>query len=210
MAGNTPFSLSWDQEDLFPGGVWGSAPRAFGENKRRWLSKPKPGTARNTPFSLSWEQEDLFPGGVWGSAPRTLGAKCTAGWRWQSTAHQNSPVADRAHGADRAPVADRAGMGEVALDEAKGVKVLADKIAGRALNRKERRAFVNECRAQAGDEEIYQQEYACEPIDEASAWLPWALITQCEREEAGEPAGYQGGACYVGMEFGHRGNLAMI
>ena len=87
---------------------------------------------------------------------------------------------------------------------------LADKIAGRALNRKERRAFIAECRAQAGDEEIYQQEYACEPIDEASAWLPWALITQCEREEAGEPADYQGGACYVGMEFGRRGNLAMI
>ena len=30
VAGNTPFSLSWDQEDLFPCGGWGSAPRALG------------------------------------------------------------------------------------------------------------------------------------------------------------------------------------
>ena len=34
VAGNTPFPLSWGQGDLFPCGVWGSAPRALGENKR--------------------------------------------------------------------------------------------------------------------------------------------------------------------------------
>ena len=37
VAGNTPFSLSWEQEDLFPGGVWGSAPQTLGENKRRGI-----------------------------------------------------------------------------------------------------------------------------------------------------------------------------
>ena len=37
VAGNTPFPLSCDQEDLFPCGGWGSAPRAFGENKRRGI-----------------------------------------------------------------------------------------------------------------------------------------------------------------------------
>ena len=34
VVGNTPFSLSWGQEDLFPCGVWGSAPQTLGENKR--------------------------------------------------------------------------------------------------------------------------------------------------------------------------------
>ena len=39
--------------------------------------------------------------------PRTQqSAKCTAGWRWQSTARQNPPVAQQAHGADRVHGAD--------------------------------------------------------------------------------------------------------
>ena len=33
--GISHFPLSWDQEDLFPGGGWGSAPQILGENKRR-------------------------------------------------------------------------------------------------------------------------------------------------------------------------------
>ena len=37
MAGNTPFPLSWGQGGLFPCGGWGSAPRAFGEFKRRGI-----------------------------------------------------------------------------------------------------------------------------------------------------------------------------
>ena len=30
------------------------------------------------------------------------------------------------------------------------------------------------------------------------------------KQGAGEPAGYHGGACYVGMEFGRRGDLTVI
>ncbi len=87
---------------------------------------------------------------------------------------------------------------------------LADKIAGRTLNEQERAAFIAECRVQAGDEEIYQQEYACQPIDEATAWLAWALITQAEREEAGKPEGYGGGVCYAGMDIGLRRDFTVI
>ena len=39
VAGNTPFSLSWDQEDLFPGGGWGGGPQTLGENKRRGVGQ---------------------------------------------------------------------------------------------------------------------------------------------------------------------------
>ncbi len=87
---------------------------------------------------------------------------------------------------------------------------VADKIAGRPLTKQARAAFIQECREQAGDEETFAQEYACEPIDEATAWLPWALITQAEREEAGVLAGYHGGVCYVGMDIGRRGDLSVI
>ena len=57
--------------------------------------------AGNTPFSLSWDQEDLFPGGGWAALHELL-AKTRGGGCWQSTARQNSPVAQQTHGADRA------------------------------------------------------------------------------------------------------------
>jgi phage FluMu gp28-like protein len=87
---------------------------------------------------------------------------------------------------------------------------LADKIAGRTLTAAERQAFIAECREIAGDEETFQQEYMCNPIDEATAWLTWELIVSCEHEEAGNPLLYQGGPCYVGMDIGRRRDLTVI
>jgi len=87
---------------------------------------------------------------------------------------------------------------------------LADRIRGRALTPAEREAFVQECRDIAGDEETFQQEYLCNPIDEATAWLTWELITGCEHDRAGDPAAYTGGPCYAGMDIGRRRDLTVI
>jgi phage FluMu gp28-like protein len=87
---------------------------------------------------------------------------------------------------------------------------LADKILKRKLTPGERQAWLDELREIAGDEETWQQEYMCNPIDEATAWLPWDLITSCVHEAAGIPGLYQGGLCYVGMDIARRRNLTVI
>lgn len=87
---------------------------------------------------------------------------------------------------------------------------LADKILGRKLTQAERDAWIEEQREAAGDEETWQQEYMCNPLDETTAWLPWELITACEHPDAGKPEMYQGGPCYVGNDIGRRRDLAII
>ena len=69
------FPLSWGQGDLFPCGVWGSDPRALGENKRRgvrgraFTTPPRPRRWQGiSHFPLSWGQGDLSPCGG-GAAP---------------------------------------------------------------------------------------------------------------------------------------------
>ena len=78
--GISHFPFSWGQGDLFPCGVWGSAPQILGENKRRgvrgraFTTPPRPRRWQGiSHFPLSWGQGDLFPCGGWGSAPRALG-----------------------------------------------------------------------------------------------------------------------------------------
>lgn len=86
---------------------------------------------------------------------------------------------------------------------------LVDKILGHPASEAERAAFLADCRATAGDEETYQQEYLCVPVDSATAWLTWDLITSAEHPDARPPC-YQGGPCTVGMDIGRRRDLTVI
>lgn len=61
-----------------------------------------------------------------------------------------------------------------------------------------------------GDEDAWAQEFELKWLDEASAWLSYELITSCEDEDAGDPAGYQGGVCFVGRDIGRRNDLHVI
>ncbi|MFQ5776310.1 MAG: terminase large subunit domain-containing protein, partial [Kiloniellaceae bacterium] len=87
---------------------------------------------------------------------------------------------------------------------------LADKIAGRALDEAGRRAWLAEQRAACGDEETWLQEYMCVAVDEATAWLTWELIVSAEHGAAGDPARYEGGPCYVGVDIARRRDLFII
>jgi phage FluMu gp28-like protein len=87
---------------------------------------------------------------------------------------------------------------------------LADKIVGRPLSDLERQAWIEEARQMAGDEETWQQEYLCNPVDEATAWLPWDLITSAEHPVAGQPEGYGGGYCYLGWDIARRRDLSVL
>lgn len=62
---------------------------------------------------------------------------------------------------------------------------LADRILGRKLTEAERQAWLDAERESCGDDDTWQQEYMCNPIDEASAWLLWELIVACESPDAG-------------------------
>ncbi len=59
-----------------------------------------------------------------------------------------------------------------------------------------------------GDPTAWAQEFECQFIDEATAWLPYDLIDGCE--DASAPGEYAGGPCFVGMDFAARGDLTVI
>lgn len=87
---------------------------------------------------------------------------------------------------------------------------LVSKILGHDANATEIEAFIADARATAGDEENWLQEYMCQPVDEATAWLTWDLITNGEHRDAGRPELYQGGDCYVGMDIARRKHNTII
>ena len=64
-----------------------------------------------------------------------------------------------------------------------------------------------ELRAGLADEDLWKQEYLCEWVDEASAWLPYDLITSCEDPEAGRPELYAGGPVFMGNDIGRKRHL---
>lgn len=69
---------------------------------------------------------------------------------------------------------------------------------------------IEELRRGAGDEDLWAQEFELKWLDEASAWLPFELITACEHDQAGQPDAYQGGPCYVGVDIAARNDLFVI
>lgn len=69
---------------------------------------------------------------------------------------------------------------------------------------------IDELREGLADEDAWAQEYELKWLDEASAWLSYELISACEDEAAGDPAGYRGGPVYVGRDIGRRNDLHVI
>lgn len=87
---------------------------------------------------------------------------------------------------------------------------LADRIAGRTLSHEERLAWIERERAECGDEDTWQQEYMCNPVDEASAWLPWELIVSAEHPDAGNPEVRDQGEFYLGWDVARRQDKSVI
>jgi phage FluMu gp28-like protein len=87
---------------------------------------------------------------------------------------------------------------------------LVERILGKPASHDEITAFKAECRDIAGDEETYQQEYLCKPVDEATAWLPWGLIAGVEDLQSGRPELFGGGSAFVGMDIARRRDLTVI
>jgi len=66
---------------------------------------------------------------------------------------------------------------------------------------------IEELREGLDDADAWQQEYELKWLDEASAWLPYDLISTVEHEQAGDPEQYQGGPCYVGNDIARKHDL---
>jgi phage FluMu gp28-like protein len=69
---------------------------------------------------------------------------------------------------------------------------------------------IDALRAGIADEDAWAQEYELQYLDEASAWLPYDLISSVEDAEAGDPERYQGGVCFIGVDIGRRNDLFVI
>ena len=66
---------------------------------------------------------------------------------------------------------------------------------------------IEELRAGLNDEEAWAQEYELRWLDEATAWLPYELISSVEDQSAGIPELYQGGPSYIGNDIARRRDL---
>lgn len=58
-----------------------------------------------------------------------------------------------------------------------------------------------------GDPDGWAQEFELQWLDEASAWLPFELLAECESDRAGVPSEYGGGLCYIGNDIARRNDL---
>ena len=66
---------------------------------------------------------------------------------------------------------------------------------------------VEKLRRALGDEDAWAQEYELKWLDEASAWLPFDLISAAENPHAGKPELTGSGQTFVGVDIGIRGDL---
>lgn len=66
---------------------------------------------------------------------------------------------------------------------------------------------IEELKAAMNDSTAWAQEFECQFTDFAGSWIPYELIDRCEDKNLGE---YQGGLCFVGVDFAARGDLSVF
>ncbi|MDD3013449.1 MAG: terminase family protein [Candidatus Gastranaerophilales bacterium] len=94
---------------------------------------------------------------------------------------------------------------QLAVDEG-----MVDKILQKKATEQEKEEWLNEQMANCFDEYTWLQEYCCVPIDEASAFLPYELISSCETENILKNLDEITGDLFVGMDIGRKKDLTVI
>lgn len=89
---------------------------------------------------------------------------------------------------------------------------LVDKILGRKATDEEKETWLKEQRESCFDENTWLQEYCCIPVDEASAFITYEMLSTVERDDILWTA--QGdsplGDLYGGMDIGRKKDLSVI
>ncbi len=98
---------------------------------------------------------------------------------------------------------------QLAVDEG-----LVDKILGRKATDEEKEQWLKEQRENCFDENTWLQEYCCIPVDEASAFITYEMLSACERDdilwEGTVPVSTSMGDLYGGMDIGRKKDLSVI
>lgn len=87
---------------------------------------------------------------------------------------------------------------------------LLDKIRRHRTTQEERDSWIKEQHDGCFDENTWLQEYCCVPVDEATAFLTYELISRCERDGLLTGLDQIQGDFYVGMDIGRRKHLSVI
>lgn len=87
---------------------------------------------------------------------------------------------------------------------------LVDKIYKRKTTKEEREQWLEEQRQDCFDEYTWLQEYCCVAIDEASAFLPYDLISTCEKQDILKSLDEITNDLYVGIDIGRKKDLTVI
>lgn len=87
---------------------------------------------------------------------------------------------------------------------------LVDRIYQRKTTQQERDSWIKNEQENCFDEYTWLQEYCCIAVDEASAFLPYDLITSCELDDILKPLSEIQHDFYVGVDIGRRKDLTVI
>jgi phage FluMu gp28-like protein len=91
---------------------------------------------------------------------------------------------------------------------------LLDKIRGRKTTSEERQAWTGERRRRCRGEEQWAQEYMCDAVDAADAFLTYEMLSATEDADVLWPGGHIPGQVqgdlYLGMDIGRRRDISVI
>ena len=94
---------------------------------------------------------------------------------------------------------------QLAVDEG-----ITDKIYGKKTTLDEKEEWLEEQRKNCFDDYTWRQEYCCDAVDEACAFLPYDLIVSCELEGLYKELEEAQGDLFVGMDVARRHDLSVI
>lgn len=89
---------------------------------------------------------------------------------------------------------------------------MADRLTEKHLTEQERQQWLNNERLTCANEDVWQQEYCCNPLDETSAFLTYEMILAAEKapEEILQPLNQLKGDIYVGFDVARKQDLSVI
>lgn len=87
---------------------------------------------------------------------------------------------------------------------------LVDRILRRKTTDEDKEAWLKEQRESCFDENTWLQEYCCIPVDEASAFITYEMLSSVERDDLMLPLELITGDLYGGMDIGRKKDLSVI